>query len=445
MKTFLKNEWRYGSRSLMRENMLSRAMLKQLGENEALDAEQLRQLGLRHLHRSMQTAIATLPFYSGISADFTVAQAAQVLREQFPIIDKLTLLSERATLYPNGGDKRLWQAAGKTSGTTGTPLTIFRSARSVLMENAFVQRHWTWGGYGAGMTRATLRGDLVVPLAQQRPPFWFWNRYDRQLLLSSRHLTEACVDPIIDELARHAPAMMQAYPSTAYALAGFLARRGRFLDIPFVFTASEPLYPHQRELIVERLRCKIMDMYGMAERVAFASECEFGEMHINPDYSHVEIVDQHGAPTDDFGSVVGTSFHNQAMPLLRYKLSDQTRWKPGRCACGRHFPMIERVTGKLEDSITGSGGAVVSPSVLTFAFKGVENILKSQVAQLRPGCWEIRLVPAPGFGPADQQLLIHNVHTLVDPHVEIRVVVKDQLPNTAAGKFRWVVNETERR
>ena len=79
--------------------------------------------------------------------------------------------------------------------------------------------------------------------------------------------------------------------------------------------------------------------------------------------------------------------------------------------------------------------------MLTFAFKGVENILKSQVAQVAPGRWEIRLVPAPAFCDADSQRLVQNVHELVDASVHIEVVLKQELPNTAAGKFRWVVNE----
>ena len=441
MTTFWKNELRAGTRFALRENPLARHLLADLRANEALNAPALQEVALRHLQRSMRHAIAHLPAYAHIDPAFPLEHTLSVLRDQFPIIDKLALLQQRARFYPRGGVRRPWEAVGKTSGTTGTPLSVWRSARSVLMENAFLHRHWAWSGYRHGMTRASLRGDMVVPLERRSPPFWFWNRYDRQLLLSSRHLTEACVDAMIDALEQHAPVLLQAYPSTAYALAGFLARRGRFLRIPYVYTASEPLYPHQRELILERLGCTVMDMYGMAERVAFATECEFGAMHINPDYSHVEIVDEHGQPTSGYGSVVGTTFHNLAQPLLRYRLSDQTRWKPGHCPCGRHFPMIEGVTGKLEDSISGGDGTPVSPSVLTFAFKGVENILKSQVAQVAPGRWEIRLVPAPAFSDADRLRLVDNVHHLVDASVHIDVVLKQQLPNTAAGKFRWVVNE----
>jgi phenylacetate-CoA ligase len=437
----LRKELLYGGRALVRDNALSQRLVQRLRRHETLDDYALKTMGDRLLHRSLQAAIAKLPFYAHISPDFAPEEARQVLREMFPIVDKRTLLDHPRALYPNDGVKRPWQVLGKTSGTTGTPLVIIRSLNSVQMEQAFIKRHWSWGGYSEGMPRATLRGDMVAGLERQEPPFWFENRYNRQLLLSSRHLGDQCVGAVIDKLQRYAPAMMQAYPSTAYTLAQQLQRRGMSLCVPFLFTASEPLYPHQQELIRERLAGRIMDMYGMAERVAFATQCEYGSMHLNPDYSHVEILDDYGEPTDGYGHIVGTTLHNLAMPLVRYRLSDRTRWRHGHCACGRPFPMIEPVTGKLEDRITGGDGMEVSPSVLTFAFKGVENVRKSQVAQTGPGQWELRLVPDAHFSPADQDKLLHNIRHLVDPTVQVKVVLRGDLPNTEAGKFRWVVNE----
>lgn len=439
----LTNEFRFGTRALLRDNLAGLARMRTLHRQAWMTREQLDVLQAGLLHQTLRSAIARLPFYAHIPRDFPVAAAASVLRDAFPIIDKETLVANRATLYPNHGDKQPWQAPGKTSGTTGAPLTVLRSLQSVLMEQAFVKRHWGWAGYHDGMVRATLRGDLVAGLNRARPPYWFWNRYNQQLLVSSRHLTEAHTDTIIDRLETLAPAMLQAYPSTAFTLAGLLARRRRRLRIPFVFTASEPLYEHQRAMLAEWMGARVMDMYGMAERVAFATECEHGALHVNPDYSYVEIVDDAGRPTDDEGYLVGTTFHNHAMPLVRYRLTDRTRWKRGQCACGRAFPMIEPVTGKFEDSITGSDGAAVSASVLTFAFKDLEHIRKSQVAQVGPASWELRVVPLPGFSAAEQQRLVDNIHQLVDPHVAVKIVLKDDLPNTAAGKFRWVVNETK--
>lgn len=444
MKKKIKNEVLYGTRALLRDNWFCQRQVNDLRRHEQLKRKEMQALQENYLYQTLQVAIRDLPFYQHISPKFSVQDAPRVLREQFPIIDKASLLANPSTLYPNGGNARPWHAIGKTSGTTGTPLTIFRSLNSVLQEQAFIKRHWTWAGYIDGARRVTLRGDMVVPLEQSEPPFWFWNRYNQQLLISSRHLLDQYIEPIIAEIRRVRPHALQAYPSTAYTLAKLLQQRDELLHIPFLFSASEPLYPHQRELILERLGSTVMDMYGMAERVAFATGCEHGNMHINPDYSYVEIVDEHGQPTDGEGFIVGTTFHNLAMPLVRYQLSDRTRWKTGDCPCGRHFPMIEPVTGKFEDSITGSNGAPVSPSVLTFAFKGVENIKKSQVAQIGDAHWQIRLVPMPGFTQQDEQKLIDNIHQLVDAGVKVEVVIKEDLPNTAAGKFRWVVNEYQR-
>lgn len=431
----------FGSRAILRDNWLCRRAIADLRCHEAMTDEEMDSLRMGLLHRTLVSAISRLPYYRKIPRRFPVARSVEVLQRHFSIITKETLLENRNELYPNAGRPRPWNPTGRTSGTTGTPLSVFRSPKSVLMENAFLRRQWEWGGYRHGMPRATLRGEMVVPLDRTAPPFWFWNRYNNQLLISSRHLRDPCVDAIIDELERFSPVMLQAYPSTAFALAQLMAQRNRRLSIPVVFTASEPLYPHQRELIAERFGAKVMDMYGMAERVAFATECEHGSLHVNPDYSYVELVDSDGQPARDIGYVVGTTFHNHAMPLVRYRLSDRTRWISGKCRCGRPFPMIEPVTGKVEDGIFGSNGAFVSPSVLTFAFKGVRNIRKSQVAQVAPERWEIRLVPAPEFGADDRHKLVDNIHKLVDPGVNVEVVLRDEIPCTAAGKFRWVVNE----
>lgn len=442
MTTSLKNELLYGGRALIRDNPFSRQLVTRLCAQERQAPAQLASLQQRLLYRSLTTALAELPFYASVPRGFSPQEAPQVLREFFPVIDKRTLLDHPAELYPHHGRKRPWQAVGKTSGTTGTPLAIYRSQASVQMEQAFIKRHWTWSGFKDGMRRATLRGDMVVDVSRRTPPYWFFNRYNNQLLLSSRHLTDACAQDIIGEIERFGPHIMQAYPSTAYTLAQYLERAGKVLRVPFLYSASEPLYTHQSELILRHLAGQVMDMYGMAERVAFATQCEHGAMHVNPDYSFVEILDDDGLPTDGEGYLTGTTFHNLAMPLVRYRLSDRTRWRHGDCACGRPFPMIEPVTGKYEDVIIGSNGAAISPSVLTFAFKGVHNIRKSQVAQVAPGRWEVRVVPDAGFSDDDSRKLVTNLHTLVDPGIAVDVVVREDLPNTAAGKFRWVINES---
>ncbi|MBE2260097.1 MAG: phenylacetate--CoA ligase family protein [Rhodobacteraceae bacterium] len=427
-------------RAMIRDNPVTGSRIDRLMEIGASSQPVIREIEGHYLRRTLQAAVANLPAYR--SARFLKAATSASLSE-FPLISKQDLLESPTRYYPRLGLKKLVTSIGKTSGTTGTPLTVYRSLNSVIWEYAFVHRHWSWSGFRRGMPRATLRGDIVATADSVEGPFWRYNTWENQLVLSSRHLRAPYIQQIVEQLDRFGPYLLQAYPSTAYELARYLQSIGRVVPIPFVYTGSEILYSHQRDLIEHAFDCKVMDFYGMAERVAFAAQCESGSYHVNTEYSKVEIVDDSGNQTDSEGFIVGTTFHNLTMPLVRYRLSDRSRWKKGDCPCGRIQQMIEPITGKFEDVIQGSEGNVISPSVVTFAFKGLQLIERSQVAQVGPGKWEIRVVPLPGFGVLERSALIGNIHKLIDPGLEISIVECTDIPRTNAYKYRWIVDESK--
>ena len=440
----MRNELKYGLRFLVRDTLNSERRVQTLLSHERLSRERLDAITDRLLTESLQAAVRRIPHYRDLGEKLHTGKIREVLAEHFPIIGKSDLTERGCDFYPHG-TARPWTLVGRTSGTSGTPLQVFRSLPSVLWENAVVERHFRWSGYRPGMRRAYLRGDPVVPLDRDAPPYWFLNRYNNQLILSSRHLREGSVEAIIDELEKFAPHMMEAYPSTAYELARLLEQRNRTLRIPYIYTGSEPLYPHQRELIQARLAKCVMDHYGMAERIAYATECEYGNLHVNTDYSYVEIVDEAGHPTESEGYVVGTTFNNALMPLVRYRMSDRTRWRREACSCGRTYPVIEPVTGKYEDTLFGSQGQRISPSVVTFAFKSLRGIKYSQVAQTGEGTWEIRVVPESSFNEAERARLVENVRHMVDPGIHVVVREVAEIARTSAHKYRWIVNESKQK
>jgi phenylacetate-CoA ligase len=439
----MRNEVKYGLRFLVRDTLNSERRVQTLLAHERLPRTHLDAVTDGLLTDTLRAAVRRIRRYQGMKANFDASNVREALVEHFPIIERRDLTERPTDHYPHGHAP--WTIVGRTSGTSGTPLQVFRSLKSVLWENAIVARHFRWSGYRPGMRRAYLRGDLIVPIDRATPPYWFLNRYNNQLIVSSRHLREDCVGDIVAKLTQFAPFMMEAYPSTAYELALLLEQRNVTLAIPYVFTGSEPLYPHQRQLIEARLATCVMDHYGMAERIAYATECERGGLHVNSDYSYVEIVDDDGRPTDGEGYVVGTTFNNTLMPLVRYKMSDRTRWRHEECPCGRTYPLIEPVSGKYEDTLFGSRGQRISPSVVTFAFKSLHGIKYSQVAQTGEGTWEIRVVPEESFNEAERNRLIENVRHLVDPGIQVIVREVPEIARTSAHKYRWIVNESKRK
>ena len=214
----LKQELFYGFRAIARDNAVCAARVRRLLEQERWPADRLLAMRRALLHRTLASAVGRIPFYRDIKVPASPREAERVPRDSFPIVSKEDLLRSPEQFYPRhtGAAPRI---AGRTSGTTGTPLTVYRSLGSVVWENAFIRRHWRWSGYEGRMRRATLRGDMAVPPERTAPPFWSYNRYENQLIFSSRHLRDGCYPAIADKLAEFAPYLLQAYPSTAYDLA----------------------------------------------------------------------------------------------------------------------------------------------------------------------------------------------------------------------------------
>ena len=392
------------------------------------------------LARTLRAA-CRIPAHAQIAARAPASDLLAWLSSEVPIMDKASLKTQRAAYYPNRGRRLPWWPLGESSGSTGAPTEVFRTFDSTLWEEAFHRQHWRWAGVSAAERQAVLRGDRVKPLDDREPPYWLEDRVGRQLVLSTRHLDERTARDFAEAIARFGAVQLRAYPSAAYALASALEGRRPRLRLWSVITGSEMLYPFQRAKIEAALGARVYSFYGMSERVVFAAECEHGRMHVNPEYSVVEIVDGQGRPTEDEGFLVGTTLHNDAMPLLRYRLTDTARWDRRPCPCGRTYPVIEALAGKIEDRVYDLRGRPITAAVVGFAYKGLLNIRKGQIAQIARDRWVARLVPGPGYGAADAERFLLNVRTYVSADVNVAIERVDDIPALPNGKYKWVSQE----
>jgi phenylacetate-CoA ligase len=201
------------------------------------------------------------------------------------------------------------------------------------------------------------------------------------------------------------------------------------------------LYDFQRERIESVFGATVFDFYGMAERVAFAASCEHGRLHANPEYGILEILDDQGRPTEGEGTIVGTSLHNGVMPLIRYRMNDTARWSPEPCPCGRTYPVIESLGGRLADQLYDLDGRAVNCTIIGFAFDGMHNIRKAQVAQEAADRWTIRVVPGPHYSELDGQRVLDKFSKEVSARVAATILVVDDIPALPSGKFKWVVRD----
>jgi phenylacetate-CoA ligase len=401
------------------------------------------------VHRARQNVLLEQVFRSARNIPAYARDAARVngkdrlasLSDHFPIVDKTTLLQHRSEFFQGGKVPRYRSTIAATSGTTGTPLDVYRSFGSIVWEEAFHLQHWHWAGWNRGQRQAVLRGEIVIPIDRREPPFWFRDPVGGQLVLSTRHLDRQTAPLFAEELHRFGATQLRAYPSAAYELATLVADTGIRVRFNSVITGSEMLYDFQRHRIESVFKARVHDFYSMAERVAFASQCEQGRMHVNPEYGVLEIVDEHGRPTDGEGTIVGTSLHNSVAPLIRYRMNDTARWSREPCPCGRTYPVIENMGGRLADQLYDLDGRAVNGTVIGFAFDGMRHIEKAQVVQSDADSWRIRIVPGQGYTSEDGQRMLDKLAAEVSPRVAAQVELVERIPLQPNGKYKWVVRE----
>lgn len=368
--------------------------------------------------------------------------------DKIPILTRATLKSRQQDLKSrHPGDRKLLE--GHTSGTTGSPLSVSYGGDVVTMNYAVMDRQYRWAQ--ARMERhgdriAVVRGNVIVPLSQQRPPFWRHNRSLNQLLLSSFHLTPANLTSYFAALREFRPTVIDGYPSSLYVLAKVLLNRGERLPMKVAITSSETLYDFQREAIEAAFECRVFDYYAAAERVIFAVECErHSGHHLCEEYGITQIVDENDQllPAGQEGFMVGTSLHNTGMPMLRYRTTDRTAIKIQGCACGRPLPLMEDVTTKAEDLLRLRDGRLIPPSVLTHPFKPLDSIEASQLVQTELDRLLVRLIPRPEYSEKDAQHLVRELKARLGEDMRIDIELVDAMPRTARGKFKWVVSQVD--
>ncbi len=366
----------------------------------------------------------------------------------WPMLNK-ELLRNRLHAFTTGSE--WFSAPANTGGTRGVPLKLVRSFDGVVFEQACIDRLVISLGLCPRTVRtAVLRGDnLQDPRALALPEGVSANG-GRSRIFCARSVSPQTVGRLADTLEKFAPQLLCAYPNALESLCRMLSEQGRRLHIPAVLTSSEVLNPVAWDLARDVLGCRVVDYYGQAERIAFAHASEPRNYRFLPGYSFIEFLPYESqllnGSNERLYEIVGTSFWNNLMPLVRYRTGDLIRLPASwgereleELAVGmRPFPGI---LGRQQEILACPTGVRVTG--LDSIPETVEHVLRVQVVQeaLDSAC--IRVVPAPGFSDADAEHLLRNARACVPEGVKLRVELASWVERTARGKAPLVVHRPE--
>ena len=121
-----------------------------------------------------------------------------------------------------------------------------------------------------------------------------------------------------------------------------------------VIYIGEGIDAELRRRVEDTFGAQVFSYYGSSETSALGIECaEHSGIHLFGSRTLFEIQREPSNP--DRGELIVTTLAQSALPLLRYRLGDIARLRPGNCACGLKEPRID-VIGRSDmfTSILGS-------------------------------------------------------------------------------------------
>ena len=362
----------------------------------------------------------------------------------FPVLEKAAYRDDPESFIASDiPAQRLF--TGKTSGTTGSALPLWYTARGLAEEYAAVWRPRRRAGIELDDPHFSFGGQLVVPLKQTRPPFWRRNAWAGQTLFSLYHMTEENLPAYIDAIHSLPGSYIQGYPSSFHLLGRAMISAGRPLPagkLKAVLPSSESLLAFHREVIEEAFSAPIIDRYGTTEFAVSMTGCALGRLHVDMEFGIVEVEVEEETADYIRGPLLVTGFGNDATPFIRYRVGDTGTRSKHACECGRPGDVFLDVDGRIEDYVVTPDGRWIGR--LDHIFKDQLDVAEAQILQERAEAIEVRVVPRDSFDERAEQSLRKEIRSRLGDEIQIDIRLLAEIPREENGKFRAVKSRVGR-
>lgn len=327
-----------------------------------------------------------------------------------------------------------------TGGSSGIPLGLYyQKGVSRPKEFAFVTAMWKRVGYKPGDKLAVLRGHLIKNGNKNK--FFEYEPIRNRLILSSFHMLEENLPLYIEEIIKFKPLFIHAYPSSLTILANYVKNKNikGLPGLKGVLIGSETILPWQISLFNEVFKCRVFFWYGLTEMCALASICECSDYyHIFPEYSYVELVDTQLYNGEIIEEIIGTTFDNYFMPLIRYKTMDYAVSVDLKCKCGRNHKLLSKILGRSQDFFIDSKGNLISFICADIPLWDIMSKIKAyQYEQYEPGKVELDIESSERLDRKEVEKIIISFKKYY-PNFEIKIKFVENIPRTERGKFKYL-------
>lgn len=323
-----------------------------------------------------------------------------------------------------------------TSGTAGIPLSILIDPNMLIRRRAIYRRMLKTAGLNKSITLIRVVNREFPGLEDEGEKFFCRDQED---FLRNRDL--------FFKKCRERKIILHAIPSILLVIAQQIERTNPVIDFKAVISHAEQLHGETREYLEKIFNAPIFDYYASREIMSIGNECEIHEgIHINSEFVFLEILDENNnpAPPDKIGDITITSFDNEIMPLLRYKIGDRGKWLNEQCICGRTLPRIifegrDIYSFKLPSGKSGHFFQLTKPIV------GLSNkIIQFQFIKDSYSHFTLRIVPLNFLMDGEKKYITDYIKKYLGEGAIFKIELVKSIKTTSSGKQKSFIDNTNK-
>lgn len=400
------------------------------------------------LERLVRHAVKHVPFYRdtrrleplfGPSGEFRIDAL-----EEVPVLTRAEAHDNQATLHADHvpAEMRPLQE-DRTSGTTGTPLAIRRTALARVAAKALFGRALTWhdradvGTIAVTSTTGLFSGAVPTETGST----------DRETGSTDRGAGAPFMVPVdialedqLSMLRGGRPSHIIGYPNQILNWLHSDERRA-FENVRCVVTTGEVLHPATKQEIRSALGATVIDAYSTNETGPIAFAGKTGGFRIAEENIYLENDER----TTGLQPVTVTPFYSYGTPLIRYRPGDYVEnVRPGRgSTCGlRRF---HKVVGRERNLLVRRDGSRFWPNMAAKLMTQVLDYGDWQVVQHEAGSAEMSIVVTPETPPEklDELRAVLVREVFGDMDLTIRPVERLETGLETGKSFQLVVSYTK--
>lgn len=263
------------------------------------------------------------------------------------------------------------------------------------------------------------------------------------------HLPERRILEIIRHVNEWRPQMLWCFRDGIDSVAKYINEHEIKVHTPAaVVLGGATVYPFMVQAIEKAFRAPAISAYGSREVGAVACQCRLrGGLHIATQAHVVETIGADERPVmEEDGELAITPLLNYAMPFIRYRIGDRGRLTQRSCACGRAFPLLDALTGRVVEVLKNPKGEQIDPIYFMWMMaEKVNNITfkKGQIVQEEDGSITFNLVLEKRVGSLQATPHLNEIRKAIElvmgAECPIRFVFVDDIPLSESGKYPYIV------